>query len=190
LGITLESLFGVKDFDDDVVHGKEYWKKNYFYDTVWKKLAPVLSVAIANKRRQKPVLSLTSMVQRVVESQYKASESIKEPKYKYFSAKEAEGLKPELMELLDEARGLSGIPFAINSGYRTKKHNKKVGGVENSTHLTGGAADIRCRNSSERWKIVTAALEVGFTRIGIGETFVHLGFSPDKAQEQMWDYYK
>lgn len=81
LGIRIETLFKVKDFDSDIVHGKEYWKKGYFYDDVWKKLAPVLSVAIKRKRSQNPVLSLTSVLQRAVESQYLASESVKDNMY-------------------------------------------------------------------------------------------------------------
>ena len=35
------------------------------------------------------------------------------------------------------------IPIFINSGCRCKDHNKAVGGVKNSRHLTGEAADIR-----------------------------------------------
>lgn len=86
-------------------------------------------------------------------------------KYKYFSTKEILGLKPELVVLLDKARGLAGIPFVINSGVRTKKHNDEVKGVTNSSHLTGKAVDIRARNSSEHFKITKALLEVGFTRL-------------------------
>ncbi len=190
LGIRLESLFKVKDFDDDVVHGKEYWKKGYFYDEVWDKLNKVLSLAIAKKRQQKTVLSLTALLQKAKESQYKASESIKEPVYKYFKESEIVGLKPEFVEMLDEARGLAGIPFRINSGFRTPEHNKKVGGVPNSSHLKGGAADISCLSTSARWKIVTAGMKAGFTRIGIGKTFVHLGLSPTKTQNVIWTYYK
>jgi len=147
-------------------------------------------MAIARKRSQKPVLNLTSVLQRVTESQYLASESIKEPVYRYFKPKEIEGLNDEFVELLDECRHQAGIPFHINSGFRTKEHNKKVGGVPNSSHLTGNAADIRCLSSADRWKIVTGALKAGCKRIGIGETFVHIGLSTEKSQEVIWDYYK
>lgn len=86
-------------------------------------------------------------------------------KYKYFSPKEIVGLKPELVEMLDKARGLAGIPFVINSGYRTKEHNSEIGGVENSSHLSGLAVDLRARNSVEHFKITKALMDVGFTRI-------------------------
>jgi hypothetical protein len=32
------------------------------------------------------------------------------------------------LRLLDNARQIAGIPFKINSGFRTPKHNEKVGG--------------------------------------------------------------
>jgi hypothetical protein len=33
------------------------------------------------------------------------------------------------LRLLDNARQIAGIPFKINSGFRTPKHNEKVGGT-------------------------------------------------------------
>lgn len=86
-------------------------------------------------------------------------------KYKWFSDKEIVNLKPELVEKLDEARELSGIPFVITSGYRTGNHNAEVGGVENSSHTSGLAVDLRARNSNEHFLITKALLDVGFTRI-------------------------
>lgn len=110
-------------------------------------------------------------------------------KYKYFSDKEIVGLKPELVQMLDKARGIAGIAFKITSGLRTKAQNTNAGGVEDSSHLTGLAVDIACTTSANRYKIVTALLAVGFTRIGIGQTFVHADIDTDKAGEVMWDYY-
>ena len=52
------------------------------------------------------------------------------------------------LQMLDDARGIAGIPFKINSGYRTPEHNKKVGGKlktptsKGSSHMYGLAADI------------------------------------------------
>jgi len=43
--------------------------------------------------------------------------------------------------VLDPARERLG-PIVVNSGYRCPKHNREVGGVANSQHLKGEAADI------------------------------------------------
>lgn len=48
----------------------------------------------------------------------------------------------KLYELIDDIREKAGVPLYINSGYRCKKHNAEVGGVPNSTHVLGQAADI------------------------------------------------
>ncbi len=45
--------------------------------------------------------------------------------------------------ILDPLREAYGKPIIVNSGYRCPKLNKAVGGVANSQHLTGQAADIR-----------------------------------------------
>ena len=190
LGINIEPIFGVDSFDNDVVHGKEYWKKGYFYDTVWDKLGLVLSMAIAKKRSQNAVLNLTSIVQRVKEAQYKASESIKEPVYKYFKPREIVGLKPELVEMLDTLRGKCGFPFVITSGFRSPEHNAEIGGVKDSSHLKGIAADIKIQTSEQRMKFVKEAIALGITRIGIGETFCHVDLSIEKTDNLMWTYYK
>ena len=48
--------------------------------------------------------------------------------------------------VLQPLRDKVGAPVYINSGYRSKKLNAKVGGVTNSRHLLGKAADIHCDN--------------------------------------------
>lgn len=50
-----------------------------------------------------------------------------------------------LCQQLEKIRFYTG-PIIINSGVRCKIHNKKVGGVANSQHLVGRAADIRVKN--------------------------------------------
>ena len=49
------------------------------------------------------------------------------------------------LEVLRQRYNQTGgeIPVVINSGYRSKQLNKKVGGAPNSNHLTGCAVDIR-----------------------------------------------
>lgn len=52
-------------------------------------------------------------------------------------------VKPRLIELLEQLRAeLGNNPIHVNSGYRCPKHNAEVGGVANSQHVFGNAADI------------------------------------------------
>ena len=48
--------------------------------------------------------------------------------------------------VLQPLRDTLGAPVYINSGYRSKRLNARVGGVANSRHLLGRAADIHCDN--------------------------------------------
>ncbi|MBQ6195521.1 MAG: peptidase M15 [Prevotella sp.] len=48
--------------------------------------------------------------------------------------------------VLQPLRDFLGEPVYINSGYRSKRLNARVGGVLNSRHLLGKAADIHCDN--------------------------------------------
>lgn len=51
--------------------------------------------------------------------------------------------------VLEPLRKMIGQPVRINSGYRSARLNKQVGGVPNSYHLTGRAADIYCESLSK-----------------------------------------
>lgn len=57
-----------------------------------------------------------------------------------------EDVKKRLIALvenvLDPAREAYGNPVIVSSGYRCKLLNKAVGGVDDSQHLSGEAADI------------------------------------------------
>jgi zinc D-Ala-D-Ala carboxypeptidase len=79
-----------------------------------------------------------------------------------------------LIHLLNKIREGLGKPMIVSSGYRCKKHNKKIGGADNSAHLRGTASDIACDNSRDRYKIIYLAYQAGFNRIGIHEKFIHL----------------
>ena len=91
-----------------------------------------------------------------------------------------------LIHLLNKVREAYGKPMVVNSGYRCKKHNKKVGGKKNSAHLRGTAADIKCTNSAIRYSIIKYAFEVGFKRIGIYDKFIHLDVDGELPLEVLW----
>jgi zinc D-Ala-D-Ala carboxypeptidase len=97
-------------------------------------------------------------------------------------------MKPEFLQRLDNARGLAGIPFKINSGFRTKARNAIVKGVKDSSHCYGYAADIHCIDLRNRLLMVKALLAAGFTRIGIADGFIHVDCDPQKSKEAIWLY--
>lgn len=58
-------------------------------------------------------------------------------------------------ELLIPIREYVGRPVIITSGYRCERLNKAVGGVNNSQHLTGQAADFIVQNytKEQMWSL-------------------------------------
>lgn len=100
----------------------------------------------------------------------------------------------DFLQKLDNARQIAGIPFKINSGYRTQEHHnsiyKKLGKEPTkSAHLIGKAADIHCTDSKSRFVIISALLDAGYTRIGIASTFIHCDSAEKgKSQQVIWTY--
>jgi zinc D-Ala-D-Ala carboxypeptidase len=71
---------------------------------------------------------------------------------KYFTEKEMRckcnkcmhtcAMSEHFLEMLDVLREESNGPLMVNSGFRCNSHNKAVGGVVNSFHTRGLAADV------------------------------------------------
>ena len=104
-------------------------------------------------------------------------------KYEEFTCKcgcEVNAISKPLVLMLDDARELAKIPFKINSGFRCVKHNKKVGGVKDSSHVKGLAVDIACDDEKQRFIMVSALLKIGFKRILIYDTFIHVDIDLEK----------
>lgn len=98
-------------------------------------------------------------------------------------------MKQHTIEKLDAAREMAGIPFILNSAYRSPQWDKERGRTGTGAHTTGCAVDIRCNSNANRMKIVLALLAVGFRRIGVGKTYIHVDDDPAQAQNVMWHYY-
>ena len=92
------------------------------------------------------------------------------------------------LNMIDIAREEAGVPFKITSGYRCPEHNKAVGGVSDSAHVGGYAADIACSSGSARYKIIAALLKVGFNRVGVSKNFIHVDCDPGKPSQVIWTY--
>lgn len=97
-------------------------------------------------------------------------------------------MSPTLLGMLDAARKLYGKSITINSGFRTKSHNAKVGGVKSSSHLNGLAVDIKIDGSTDRFALYEALRSVGFKRLGVGKTFIHVDIDISKPSNVMWLY--
>ena len=60
-----------------------------------------------------------------------------------------ENLRSLCLDVLQPLREHVGGPIVVNSGYRSKEVNRLVGGVKNSQHLTGEAADLRIESTKQ-----------------------------------------
>lgn len=94
-------------------------------------------------------------------------------------------VKPELVHLLNRIREKWGKPIIINSAYRSPEHNAAVGGVPNSFHVQGLAADIRPEKQEDLDELQDLCLEiVAEGGVGLYDTFVHVDARGRKAR---WD---
>lgn len=83
-----------------------------------------------------------------------------------------------LRNVLNEVRESLNEPVIVTSWYRGVEHNRIVGGVRNSHHLTGGAADITCSNLDILYKKCLKMPQI--TQIIRYETFIHISIIPTK----------
>jgi hypothetical protein len=81
---------------------------------------------------------------------------------------------------LEIVRALLGHPVSISSGYRCFELNKLVGGVVDSAHLEGYAADIKCPSFGTPLEIVKAisASTIKFDQLIQEGTWAHISFDP------------
>lgn len=92
-----------------------------------------------------------------------------------------------LLAMLDLLREKVGEPLVINSSIRCEAYNATLENSSlNSSHLKGLAVDIACDCGTLRFKLVKYGFQVGFRRIEVGPTWVHLDIDPDKPQDVLW----
>jgi len=97
-------------------------------------------------------------------------------------------MQQSTMSKLDTARELAGIPFVLNSAYRSSGWDKAKGRSGTGAHTLGRAVDIRCNSDRNRFIIVDALIKAGFARIGIAKTYIHADDSPNHSQQVIWLY--
>ena len=74
----------------------------------------------------------------------------------------------DTVKIADAIRERIGKPIAVNSGIRCKTHNANVGGVSNSQHLYGKAADLCCPSGYTPSQMASIAEEIMGNTGGIG----------------------
>lgn len=97
-------------------------------------------------------------------------------------------MDPGFMKLLDDARAISGVPFVINSAYRSPAYEKSKKRTGDSRHCYGIAVDIACYTSDVRYRIIYGLLAVGINRIGIGSNFIHADIGYRGSDPLIWLY--
>lgn len=86
----------------------------------------------------------------------------------------------------DRAREIAGVPFVVNSAYRSPEWDRSKGRSGTGAHTLGRAMDIRCTSSADRYRIIFGALSAGFCRIGVYPTFIHLDDAESLPHPVIW----
>lgn len=113
---------------------------------------------------------------------------------KYFEESEFsefDKMDPVLLAMLDDLREEYGYPIKLTSTYRSPDHPIEAKKSKPGEHAHGAAVDIACVGGEATFKLVKAAIEVGFTRIGISRknNFVHVGIGyPEAPETTIWTY--
>ena len=125
--------------------------------------------------------------------------------YKYLTNSGKNNFSSDTILMLDKARdiiekeynsiGTNKIYFAINSGYRTDAHNESVGGKTNSAHRNKDGAKAKAvdiawgnYNNAQKEIIKEALKRVGFNRIGIANSFIHVDNDLTLPNPANWTY--
>jgi zinc D-Ala-D-Ala carboxypeptidase len=95
-------------------------------------------------------------------------------------------MQAEFIHKLDELRKACGFPFRITSGYRSPNHSIEKRKSKAGTHAQGIACDIAVSGGAQRYKIVSEAMRLGFTGVGVAKTFIHVDIR--ETTPVVWEY--
>ena len=93
----------------------------------------------------------------------------------------------ELIDLLERMREEHG-PIHITSGCRCAVYNAQCGGVANSAHTRGTAADLRVQGGTERRKLLDLAVMHWASGIGVANSFIHVDVDSTLPRPMAWTY--
>ena len=94
-------------------------------------------------------------------------------------------IEPLLIDALEQLRSLAATEVVVHDGYRCHAHNQEVGGVTDSEHTRGMAADVGIPGLSLQQMYELALQVPTFAKGGIGVYdggFLHLDIRPHAAR--------
>jgi zinc D-Ala-D-Ala carboxypeptidase len=95
-------------------------------------------------------------------------------------------IKPEVVSLCNKIYQLTDRYYPVNSGFRCIRHNENIGGSPTSSHCRGYAVDLAVEDSSSRYKLIKALINLNICRFGVYNWGVHLDIDPDKDENVCW----
>lgn len=115
----------------------------------------------------------------------KSDTAIKKKIWNGASREIEDNLNALVTAVLDPLRKMYGKPIRISSGYRNEAVNKAVGGVKNSQHLKGEAADIDTGSRMENQRLARLLANSGLPFDQLidenGYSWVHVSFTKHGA---------
>lgn len=93
--------------------------------------------------------------------------------------------------ILQPIRDFAKCPITITSGFRSKDVNVWVGGVSNSQHLSGCAADCVVAESKMDDVLDFITLSLPFDQLLVGKSFFHVSWVPfgSPRKQRINNYY-
>lgn len=114
-------------------------------------------------------------------------DKIKNFKLNEFRCKHCKELKLNinlLLKLEELRKVLGNKPVIVTSGYRCITYNARVGGIKNSEHTKGNAADIKVSTVTPNEVYKEAAKVFNAGGVGKYNTFTHVDVGPNRYR---WD---
>jgi uncharacterized protein YcbK (DUF882 family) len=123
---------------------------------------------------------------------------------KSFNAPESHYFDEKLIIAAQLLRDTFNTPISVNSSFRTKEHNQRVGGAASSQHLKGNAVDLGFNSNPNSLLILQQDIlnngsikkelrKMGINGFGLYDTFIHLDTRPtgsrndDFGSFSFWD---
>jgi zinc D-Ala-D-Ala carboxypeptidase len=96
-------------------------------------------------------------------------------KWKWFTDEETQGMTDDVCSKLDRTRDFFGYSINLTCGYRSPADNAAIGGVPDSAHCKGMAADVQAPvDPIMREKMMWAFGAAGFKRVESAPRHMHV----------------